>query len=127
MAEASNLTSHRAPRSVWEKRGWQGPTIEERLSPWLVSIGGAGLFVFGASRRSWRGAPYMAVGAALIGSVAAGFCNPREVGLRIQHRLRRRPEMDQVAIEAMDSFPASDAPSSNATTAAGSGSVHGRA
>ncbi len=65
--ETPNLTMHRRPQSVWDKRGWQGPTIEEQLAPWLVSLGGAGLFAFGASRRSWGGAPYMAAGAALIG------------------------------------------------------------
>ena len=42
---ARNLTCRRAARSVWDKRGWRGVTIEERVSPWLVSIAGAGLLV----------------------------------------------------------------------------------
>jgi hypothetical protein len=116
--EEPNLISHRTAHSVWDKRGWRGSTVEERLAPWLVSLGGAGLFAFGASRRSWRGVPYMAAGAALIGCVAAGLCDPREIGHQVRHRMRQASEPDQVTIEAMDSFPASDAPSSNATTAA---------
>ena len=80
-AEHSNLTPHRLSRSVWDKRGWHGVTIEERLAPWLVSLGGAGVFAYGASRRSRRGAPFMATGigvmvlaAAAIASRVVGAC-----------------------------------------------------
>jgi hypothetical protein len=48
--------------------------------------------------------------------VAAGFGSPRDIGFRLRQQFRRAPEKDRVTIEAMDSFPASDAPSSNATT-----------
>ena len=34
---ARNLACHRAAQSVWDKRGWSGVTIEERLGPWLAS------------------------------------------------------------------------------------------
>jgi hypothetical protein len=109
-----NLDMHRAPRSVWDKRGWRGITIEERVAPWLISMAGACLLVYGAMRRSRRGTPYVIGGAGLIGCAAVGFCNPRYATARWQH-LRRRIEPDSVTTESMDSFPASDAPSSNAT------------
>jgi hypothetical protein len=108
--------SHRAATSVWDKWGWRGPTVDERFALWLVSLGGAGLFAFGASRR-WRGAPYMAAGAAVIGCVVARMWHPREVRFRLQRGTHGATEPDPVAIETMDSFPASDAPSSNATIA----------
>ena len=41
-----NLFSHRAPQSVWDRRGWHGVTLEERVGPWLVSMAGAGLLVY---------------------------------------------------------------------------------
>jgi hypothetical protein len=108
-----NLTSHRAAESVWDRRGWQRVTIEERVGPWLAALGGASLLVYGATRRSWRGAWFMMTGVGLIGCAAAGLCNPRDASLRWRPRLRQ-PAVDRVTLESMDSFPASDAPSSNA-------------
>jgi len=117
--EHSNLVPHRAPESVWNKRGWQGPTIEERLGPWLISLGGAGLFTFGASRRSRRGMAFMAAGLSLVAFVAAGMCSPARIAARWRQMADRRDEADLVTTESMDSFPASDAPSSNARGAGG--------
>ncbi len=91
MDHTSNLTTHRAAASVWERRGWHGPTIEERLGPSLVSLAGAGLLAYGATRRSWRGLWCMASGAALIAWAAAGLANPYEVRARWDRNLRRPP------------------------------------
>ena len=109
---ARNLTSHRAARSVWDKRGWSGVTIEERVGPWLVSLAGAGLVLAGARRRSWGGVRLIAGGASLIGVAAAGLCNPRHAPVR--WRQLTQPSWDRVAVESMDSFPASDPPPSSA-------------
>jgi hypothetical protein len=49
-----NLECHRAARSVWDKRGWRGVVIEERLGPWIVSLTGAGLLMAGARRPGSR-------------------------------------------------------------------------
>ena len=106
-----NLACHRATQSVWDKRGWHGVAIEERVGPLLVSVAGAGLLVAGARRRSWRGLQLMLGGAGLIGCAAAGLCNPRHAAVRWKHLTR--PRYDSVASELMDSFPASDPPSSN--------------
>jgi hypothetical protein len=111
MDTGRNLACHRAARSVWDKRGWSGVTIEERVGPWLVSLVGAGLVVAGVRQRSWRGAQWMAVGAGLIGCAAAGLCNPHDV--RIRWRRITADDTDRVTAELMDSFPASDPSSSN--------------
>ena len=109
---ARNLTCHRAARSVWDKRGWSGVTIEERVGPWVVSLAGASLLVAGARRRSWGGIHLILGGVGLIGCAATGLCNPRHAAVRWRHLTQ--PSRDHVAIESMDSFPASDPPPSSA-------------
>jgi len=108
---ARNLACHRATQSVWDKRGWSGVTIEERVGPWLVSLAGAGLLVAGARRRSLLGLQLILGGAGLIGCAAAGLCNPRHATVRWRHLTQ--PRVDHLTTESMDSFPASDPPSSN--------------
>jgi hypothetical protein len=109
---AGNLACHRAARSVWDKRGWSGVAIEERVGPWLIALAGTALLVAGARRRSWSGLELMLGGAGLIGCAAAGLCNPRDATVR--WRRLSRPGADRVTTELMDSFPASDPPSSSA-------------
>lgn len=110
---ARNLACHRAARSVWDKRGWSGVTIEERVSPWIISLAGTALLIGGARQRSWRGVRWMLGGATLVGCAAAGLCNPRDASVRWRHLTR--PALDRITTELMDSFPASDSPSWNAT------------
>ena len=120
MGPARNLTCHRSTQSVWEKRGWSGVTIEERVGPWVVSLAGMAMMIAGARRRSWRGAHLMIGGAGLIGGAAAGFCNPRHAAIR--WRSLTRPCADRVTSDLMDSFPASD-PSSSSAIALGVAAV----
>jgi hypothetical protein len=119
---APNLMSHRASASVWDRRGGTALTVEERIGPWLVSFAGAGLLSYGATQGSWRGVWYLIGGVGLISCVAAGLYNPRDAAACWRH-LRRDANADPITAEAMDSFPASDAPSSNATMTAGARSV----
>ena len=114
---ARNLACHRAAQSVWNKRGWSGVAIEERVGPWLASLAGATLLVAGARRPSWRGVQLMLGGAGLLGCAAAGLCNPRHAAVR--WRFLTRLATDRITTESMDSFPASDAPSSNAMALSG--------
>ena len=109
---ARNLMCHRSAGSVWDKRGWSGVAIEERLGPWFISLAGASLLIAGARQRSWRGARWMLGGATLLSCAAAGLCNPRHATVRWRHLTRS--STDRITTESMDSFPASDAPSSNA-------------
>jgi hypothetical protein len=122
LANSPNLMSHRVTASVWDRRGWSGPTVEERVGPWLVAFAGAGLLAYGVTRNSWRGLWYVVGGVSLISVMAAGLCNPRDAAARWQH-LRRDFTTDPITTESMDSFPASDAPSSNATITAGAHSA----
>lgn len=107
-----NLESHRAARSVWDKRGWSSVTIEERLGPWIVSLAGAGLLMAGARRRSLLGVELMLAGAGLVACASAGLCNPRHASIRWRHL--RTPRPDRESADLMDSFPASDPPASSA-------------
>ena len=109
---ARNLTCHRAAQSVWDRRGWSGVTIEERVGPWIVSLAGAGLLIAGARQRSLRGVQLMLGGAGLLSCAAAGLCNPRNATVRFRH-LARLP-IDRVTTDLMDSFPASDPAASSA-------------
>jgi hypothetical protein len=113
-----NLASHRAPTSIWDKRGRSGPTIEERVGPWLVSLAGAVLVVYGARRRSWRGAWWIASGIGFVAGAVAGLSDPHQARMIWRHHLHRDAS-DTITTESMDSFPASDAPSSNMTVSAG--------
>jgi hypothetical protein len=114
---AGNLACHRATRSVWQKRGWSGVAIEERVAPWLVSLAGAGMLIAGARQGSWRGLRVMLGGAGLIGCAASGLCNPRHATVRWRHFTRTRH--DRVTSALMDSFPASDPLPSSAMAVSG--------
>src|SRR5262245_62677560 len=109
-----NLITYRSEVDAWTRRS---RVMEERVGQWLVSMAGSALLAHGAymaTRRSWRGAWWIAGGVGLIGYAAAGFMkanNSRGWRGDSQHT----PE-DVVTLESLDSFPASDAPSSNATT-----------
>ena len=50
-----NLTTHRAPESVWDRRGWDGSRERLAMTRWLVGVGGAVLAVQGARQRSVTG------------------------------------------------------------------------
>jgi len=104
---SANLVSYRAPASVWNKRGWRGTTIEERVVPTIVSAVGALLLRHGVRRGSWRGLGPAVAGATLMGCVAAGLCDPRHARVRWKHLFRQR-SVDRLTTELLDSFPASD-------------------
>jgi hypothetical protein len=107
---STNLMYQRANGSVWDKRGWNGPTVEERLFPWVVGAAGAAVVAFGARRRSWSGAVYVMSGLTMWTCATNGMCNPRYASARLDHLLRQRRK-DRVTKESMHSFPASDPPS----------------
>jgi hypothetical protein len=107
--EPSNMRPHRAPRSVWDRRGWTGVTPEERLLPPLIAIAGASLIIRGVERRTWRGAMLCGVGIGVVACVAAGLCDPRNASLRWRALLKRDDE-DYVDVELEHTFPASDPP-----------------
>jgi len=117
LAERStNLMYQRAEGSVWDKRGWKGVTIEERVVPWMIGAAGAAAITYGASRRSWRGLAFALGGLTMWTCATMGLCNPRNATSRLDHLLRQR-DRDHVTTQSMHSFPASDPPSFTRTAA----------
>jgi hypothetical protein len=116
--DSMNLMAHRSDVDVWARRDWRRRAMEERLGHWLVSTAGASLVAYGtycATRRSWRGLWWVASGASLIGCAAWGFGKANDGTARWSHAVEQA-SADIVSLESFDSFPASDAPSSNAST-----------
>jgi hypothetical protein len=120
---STNLMYHRANGSVWDKRGWSGPTVEERLLPWVIGAAGAAAITYGASRRSWRGLACAMGGLTLWTCATSGLCNPKYASARLDHLMRQRHK-DVVTTQSMHSFPASDPPSF--TSAASTPNEHER-
>jgi hypothetical protein len=108
--QSTNLMYRRASGSVWDKRGWHGPTLEERLLPWVVGAAGAAVVTYGARRRSWGGVACIVGGLTMWTCATTGLCNPRNAGARLDYLLKPRRK-DRVTKESMHSFPASDPPS----------------
>jgi hypothetical protein len=113
--EFLNLSVRRSEAHVWKPRGWRQRYLDDGTVLRLVSIAGAGLLLYGAyaARRQTTSSLWWVVcGASLLGCAAAGR---HSLGrLRSDQGLA---DPDVVTQESLDSFPASDAPSSNATTA----------
>jgi hypothetical protein len=112
-----NLMTHRSDVNVWERSRRPSWTIEDRFGSWVVPMAGAGLLAYGtycATRRPGRGLWWVATGASLLVCAAAGLGSPQALRARWAGAFEQAP--DAVTQESLDSFPASDAPSSNATT-----------
>ena len=109
-----NLKVHRSDASVWERRRWRDNNFNDKLGISLA-LAGASLLLYGAfptTRRRKASLWWGLSGAGLI-SCAAARLRGRPSG-RSNHDRSDAP--DVVTVESVDSFPASDAPSSNATT-----------
>jgi hypothetical protein len=102
----TNLKVQRSDVDVWQSRR---PSWDHRIGLSLATIAGAALAFYGIRRR--RSAPKMRwlVGGAVLGCAAAS--------LRTAQWRGAEPSADETMQESVDSFPASDAPSSTATTA----------
>src|SRR2546423_15716172 len=73
-----NLSTHRAPASVWDKRGWDGTRERLALTRWLVGIGGGALAVQGLRQRTRTGAMLAGVGGTLAWWAPPGEGGPSE-------------------------------------------------
>jgi hypothetical protein len=107
-----NLVTHRAPYSVWNRRGWDG-TTDWATTRVLVGVGGGALAIEGLRRRGVTGSFFAAIGGSLAWWALTGE-GDLSVAERWFHRVLQlapwnRPDLVQQASD--ESFPASDAPS----------------
>ena len=112
----TNLRQHRSDVDAWEPRGWWQRVADDQKALSLTSIAAVALVLYGATRRRSDAGMWWLVSGAVVGCAAASLGAglwPRDT------RFGSEPSpADVVTQESVDSFPASDAPSSNATTAA---------
>ena len=118
-----NLTTHRAPESVWERSGWDGTREQLAMTRWLVGIGGGALALQGLRQRTLTGSLLAGLGGSLAFWALAGEGDLPDARRWLGHVIERagwRNE-DRVHDESAESFPASDAPSWTPTVGTGLG------
>lgn len=116
-----NLTTHRAPASVWDRRGWDGTRQQLAATRWLLGIGGGALALQGLRQRSVAGSVLAGLGGSLAWWALTGegdLSDARRFIGQLVERAGWRTE-DQVHDASADSFPASDAPAWTPTVGTG--------
>jgi uncharacterized membrane protein len=126
MTDTLNLTTHRAPASVWNRRGWDGTREQLAMTRWLLGIGGGALAIQGLRQRSVVGSLLAGVGGGIAWWAFTGegdLSDARRFVLQLVERAGLRRE-DEVHDASADSVPASDAPAWTGTVGTG---LRGRA
>jgi hypothetical protein len=121
-ADRLNLATHRAPESVWDKRGWDGSPERLALTRVLVGVGGAALAVQGVRQRTWTGRMLAGLGGTLAWWALTGEGDLSDARRWFNEVLERTPwwrQEDLVHQSSAESFPASDAPSWTPTVGTG--------
>jgi hypothetical protein len=123
MTDASdlNLTTHRVPERVWDRRGWDGTREPRTVARWMLGISGGALAVHGLRQRSFAGSVLVAIGGSLAWWALTGegdLSNARRWADGLADRAGLRPN-DLVSDASANSFPASDAPAWTPTVGTG--------
>jgi hypothetical protein len=115
-----NLQTHRAPESVWDRRGWDGTREQIAMTRLLLGVGGAALALQGVRQGTWMGRALAGLGGSLAWWALTGEGDLSQAR-QWWGRLISGGEghLDLVADTSADSFPASDPPAWTPTVGTG--------